>query len=73
MITCVGPIFLDRVIKIDRFPEKPIKLIANGLEKRLGGPAPVACFSIKFLGGDAEFVGRFGSDDAADFLKSEFH
>ena len=72
MITCVGPIFLDRVIKIDRFPEKPIKLIANGLEKRLGGPAPVASFAIKFLGGDAEFVGRFGSDDAADFLKSEF-
>ena len=50
MITCVGPIFLDRVIKIDRFPEKPIKLIANGLEKRLGGPAPVASFAVKFLG-----------------------
>ena len=72
MITCVGPIFLDRVIKIDRFPEKPIKLVANGLEKRLGGPAPVASFAIKSLGGEAEFVGRFGSDDTADFLKSEF-
>jgi len=49
MITCVGPIFLDRVIKIDRFPDKPIKLVASGLEKRLGGPAPVASFAIKSL------------------------
>ena len=72
MITCVGPIFLDRVVKIDRFPEKPIKMVANGLEKRLGGPAPVASFAIKSLGGNSEFIGRFGSDDAADFLKSEF-
>ena len=72
MITCVGPIFLDRVIKIDRFPDKPIKLVASGLEKRLGGPAPVASFAIKSLGGDAEFIGRFGSDDAATYLKSKF-
>ena len=72
MITCVGPIFLDRVIKIDRFPDKPIKLVASGLETRLGGPAPVASFAIKSLGGEAEFIGRFGSDDAAEYLKSEF-
>ena len=72
MITCVGPIFLDRVVKINRFPEKPIKMVANGLEKRLGGPAPVASFAISSLGGNAEFIGRFGSDDDADFLKSEF-
>ena len=71
MITCVGPIFLDRVIKIEEFPEKPIKLVANGLEKRLGGPAPVASFAIKSLSGEAEFIGRFGDDDAADYLKSE--
>ena len=71
MITCVGPIFLDRVIKIEEFPEKPIKLVANGLEKRLGGPAPVASFAIKSLGGEAQFIGRFGDDDAADYLKSE--
>ena len=72
MITCVGPIFLDRVVRIDSFPEKPIKLVANSLEKRLGGPAPVASFAIKSLGGEAEFIGRFGDDDAASFLKSKF-
>ena len=72
MITCVGPIFLDRIVKIDRFPEKPIKLVAKGLEKRLGGPAAVASFAINILGEESEFVGRFGDDDAADFLQSEF-
>ena len=72
MITCVGPIFLDRVIKIDRFPEKPIKLVASGLEKRLGGPAPVAALLLSLWAANAEFIGRFGSDDAAEYLKSEF-
>ena len=50
MITCVGPVFLDRIVKIDRFPEKPIKLVAKGLEKRLGGPAAVASFAVNILG-----------------------
>ena len=72
MITCVGPVFLDRIVKIDRFPEKPIKLVAKGLEKRLGGPAAVASFAVNILGEESEFVGRFGDDDAADFLQSEF-
>ncbi len=72
MIVCVGPIFLDRVVNIDSFPEKPIKLVANSLEKRLGGPAPVASFAIKLLGEESEYIGRFGDDDAADFLQSEF-
>ena len=72
MITCVGPIFLDRIVKIDKFPEKPIKLVAKGLEKRLGGPAAVASFAVNMLGEESEFVGRFGDDDAADFLQSEF-
>ena len=72
MITCVGPIFLDRIAKIERFPEKPIKLVAKGLEKRLGGPAAVASFAVNIMGEESEFVGRFGDDDAADFLQSEF-
>ena len=73
MITCVGPIFLDRVVKIDSFPEKPIKLVAKGLEKRLGGPAAVASFAVNILGESSELVSRFGDDDAADFLQSELN
>ena len=71
MITCVGPIFLDRVVKIDSFPKKPIKLVAKGLEKRLGGPAAVASFAVTILGESSELVSRFGDDDAAEFLQSE--
>ena len=73
MIVCVGPIFLDRVVKIDSFPEKPIKLVAKGLEKRLGGPAAVASFTVNILGEKSELVSRFGDDDAADFLQSELN
>ena len=73
MIVCVGPIFLDRVVKIDSFPEKPIKLVAKGLEKRLGGPAAVASFAVNILGEKSELVSRFGDDDAADFLQSELN
>ena len=71
MIICVGPIFLDRVVRIDSFPEKPIKLVAKGLEKRLGGPAAVASFTVSILGENSELVSRFGDDDAAEFLQSE--
>ena len=71
MIICVGPIFLDRVVRIDSFPEKPIKLVAKGLEKRLGGPAAVASFAVSILGENSELVSRFGDDDAAEFLQSE--
>jgi len=71
LITCVGPIFLDRVVKIDSFPKKPIKLVAKGLEKRLGGPAAVASFAVTILGESSELVSRFGDDDAAEFLQSE--
>jgi len=73
LITCVGPIFLDRVVKIDSFPKKPIKLVAKGLEKRLGGPAAVASFAVNILGESSELVSRFGDDDAADFLQSELN
>ena len=73
MIVCVGPIFLDRIVKIDSFPEKPIKLVAKGLEKRLGGPAAVASFAVNILGESSELVSRFGDDTAADFLQSELN
>ena len=73
MIICVGPIFLDRVVRIDSFPKKPIKLVAKSLEKRLGGPAAVASFAANILGENSELVSRFGDDEAADFLQSELN
>jgi len=72
MITCVGSVFLDNIVSINSFPSKPIKLLATNLEKRLGGSAAVSSFTIKILGGESEYIGRFGDDDAGKFLKEEF-
>ena len=67
MIYSVGSIFLDHIIKINSFPKKPIKVIAEGIEKRLGGSAAVASFTIKKLGIDSSFIGRLG--DSVTFIE----
>ena len=71
MIYSVGSIFLDHIIKIDTFPKKPVKVLAKGIEKRLGGSAAVASFTIKKLGLDSSFIGRLGDDDISKYLKRE--
>ena len=71
MIYSVGSIFLDHIIKINSFPKKPIKMLAEGIEKRLGGSAAVASFTIKKLGLDSSFIGRVGDDDVSKYLKGE--
>ena len=71
MIYSVGSIFLDHIIKINSFPKKPIKLLAEGIEKRLGGSAAVSSFTIKKLGLDSSFIGRLGDDDVSKYLKGE--
>jgi len=71
MIYSVGSIFLDHIIKINSFPKKPIKLLAEGIENRIGGSAAVASFTIKKLGFDASFIGRVGDDDVSKYLKGE--
>ena len=73
MIYSVGSIFLDHIIKIDSFPKTPIKILAKGIEKRLGGSAAVASFTIKQLGINTSFIGRFGDDDVSKFLTGELN
>ena len=73
MIYSVGSIFLDHIIKINSFPKKPIKVLAEGIEKRLGGSAAVASFTIKKLGIDSSFIGRLGDDDVSKYLKEELN
>ena len=72
MIICAGSIFLDNISRIDQFPKKPIKVLSNGIDKRLGGSAAVSAFTAKKLGCDTKFIGKFGDDDASVFLKNEF-
>ena len=71
MIYSVGSIFLDHIIKINSFPKKPIKLLAEGIQKRLGGSAAVSSFTIKKLGVNSSFIGRLGDDDVSKYLKGE--
>ena len=71
MIYSVGSIFLDHIIKINSFPKKPVKVLAQGIEKRLGGSAAVASFTIKKLGINTSFIGRFGDDDVSKILQGE--
>ena len=71
MIYSVGSIFLDHIIKINSFPKKPIKLLAEGIQKRLGGSAAVSSFTIKKLGVDSSFIGRLGDDDVSRYLKGK--
>ena len=73
MIYSVGSIFLDHIIKINSFPKTPIKVIAQGIAKRLGGSAAVASFTIKKLGLDTSFIGRLGDDDVSIFLRGELN
>lgn len=73
MIYSVGSIFLDHIIKINSFPKKPIKVLAEGIEKRLGGSAAVASITIKKLGIDSSFIGRLGDDDVSKYLKEELN
>ena len=73
MIYSVGSIFLDHIVKISSFPKSPIKIIARGIEKRLGGSAAVASFTIKRLGLETSFIGKFGDDDASKFLIGELN
>ena len=73
MIICVGSVFVDHVTSIDSFPKKPIKILANNIDKRLGGAAAVAALTVKKFDGKVEFVGRIGDDDASAFIKKELN
>ena len=73
MIYSVGSIFLDHIIKINSFPKTPVKILAQGIEKRLGGSAAVASFTIKKLGQNTSFIGRLGDDDVSKFLIGELN
>ena len=71
MIICVGSVFLDHIIQIDEFPKTPIKILANNIEKRLGGSAAVAACTISKLGSKTRLLTKFGNDEAKIFLVKE--
>src|SRR5262249_29197459 len=63
-IICVGHSALDRVYRIEAFPETPTKVRALEHVESGGGMAANAAAAIARLGGTVELWSRIGEDDA---------
>lgn len=62
-IICVGHAAIDRIYRIDKFPERPTKLRALEHIEAGGGMAANAAAAIARLGGAVELWSRVGEDD----------
>ena len=62
-VICVGHAAIDRIYRIDRFPERPTKIRALEHLEAGGGMAANAAAAIARLGGQAELWSRIGDDD----------
>ena len=65
-IVCVGAVVQDEVYRVARLPAAGIKVAAESVEERFGGPAATAAVAVSNLGGAAAFWGRVGHDAAGD-------
>lgn len=62
-IICVGHAALDRIYRIEKFPDGPTKMRALEHIEAGGGMAANAAAAIARLGGEAELWSRVGDDD----------
>lgn len=62
-IICVGHAAIDRIYRIDRFPDRPTKIRALEHLEAGGGMAANAAAAIARLGGQVELWSRVGDDD----------
>ncbi len=62
-IICVGHAAIDRVYRIDKFPERPTKMRAIEHIESGGGMAANAAAAVARLGGEVELWSRVGEDD----------
>ncbi len=65
-IVCVGSIVQDEVYHMETLPSAGIKMDAQRVEDRFGGPAATAAVAIAQLGGVSSFWGRVGRDATGD-------
>ncbi len=63
LIICIGHAALDRIYRIDRFPQRPTKIRALEHIESGGGMASNAAAAIARLGGRSELWSRIGEDD----------
>ncbi len=62
-VICVGHAAIDRIYRIDRFPDRPTKVRALEHIEAGGGMAANAAAAIGRLGGQVELWSRVGEDD----------
>lgn len=62
-IICVGHAAIDRIYRIDKFPDRPTKIRALEHIETGGGMAANAAAAIGRLGGQVELWSRIGEDD----------
>lgn len=65
-VIVVGHTALDRVYRIETFPEKPTKVRALDHREEGGGSAANAAAAIAVLGGQVRLWSRVGNDDAGE-------
>jgi sulfofructose kinase len=69
-IICVGHAALDRIYRIDAFPQQPTKVRALEHIEAGGGMAANAAVAISRLGGKAELWSRTGDDGAGTNIRA---
>lgn len=69
-IICIGHAALDRIYRIEAFPQVPSKVRALEHVESGGGMAANAAAAIARLGGKAELWSRVGDDDAGAKIKA---
>ena len=69
-IICVGHAALDRIYRIEAFPERPTKVRALEFIESGGGMAANASAAIARLGGPVELWSRVGSDEIGQKIRN---
>ena len=63
-LVCLGMVVKDMVFHVPQIPPVPQKLTAHSVRTGFGGMAATAAAAAAALGGEVEFWGRVGDDDA---------
>jgi len=69
-VSGVGPALVDRICKIDRYPERGGQAVVTESIKQAGGAAANTIFGLASFGEPCRFYTTLGEDANADFFKS---
>jgi len=69
-VSGVGPALVDRICRIDRYPERGGQAIVTESIKQAGGAAANTIFGLASFGEHCRFYTTLGKDANADFFKS---